>query len=73
VGSQGAEGVALVEHVVVAGSAGPPLHMHPSHAEGFYVLAGELTFQVGDEMRTARAGAILFCQRWNSAHVRQPR
>jgi quercetin dioxygenase-like cupin family protein len=50
----------LVEHVVVAESAGPPLHVHPSHAEGFYVLAGELTFQVGDEMRTARAGAIFF-------------
>jgi quercetin dioxygenase-like cupin family protein len=28
--------------------------------EGFHVLEGELTFQFGDELRTARAGQTVF-------------
>lgn len=35
----------------------PPAHLHPSHAESFYVLAGELTFTAnGSEVR-ASAGS----------------
>ncbi len=29
----------VVEMEMPAGSAGPPLHIHPTHGEGFYVLA----------------------------------
>jgi len=46
--------------VIAAGSDGPPLHVHPMHAEGFYVLDGELQVQVGDSITTARAGSFSF-------------
>ena len=52
--------LALIELVMAAGAAGPPLHVHPVHAEGFYVLEGELTIQVGGERRTVRAGSFAF-------------
>jgi quercetin dioxygenase-like cupin family protein len=47
-----------VEVAVAAGWPGPPLHHH-AFAEAFYVLEGELTFQLGDEKRVARAGEFL--------------
>ena len=59
-GEQSSGQLALIELVVAAGAAGPPLHVHPSHAEGFYVLEGELTFQLADQRRTGRAGAFVF-------------
>jgi hypothetical protein len=45
--------LAVVEMVIAAGNGGPPLHVHPTHAEGFYVLDGELVVQVGDEITMA--------------------
>ena len=51
--------LALIEHTVTAGLAGPPLHVHPLHAEGFYVLEGELTFQVRDQLKTGPAGTFV--------------
>jgi quercetin dioxygenase-like cupin family protein len=59
-GAQSGGQLALIELVVAAGAAGPPLHVHPSHAEGFYVLEGELTFQMRDDRRTGRAGMFFF-------------
>jgi Cupin domain len=44
-------------------STGPPLHVHPTHGEGFYVLGGHPTFQVGTQVFTAREGAWLFAPR----------
>jgi len=41
---------------------GPPLHHH-DFDEAFYVLEGELTFQLGDELRTAGAGELIFAPR----------
>ena len=41
--------VAFVENTVPAGWEGPPLHHH-DFDEAFYVLEGELTFQVGDRL-----------------------
>jgi quercetin dioxygenase-like cupin family protein len=52
--------LAVIEYVVAAGEAGPPLHVHPGHGEGFYVLEGEVTFQVRDRLLTARAGSLAF-------------
>ena len=52
--------LALVEMTVSADNGGPPLHVHPTHAEGFYVLEGELTVQVGDTIATAHAGDFVF-------------
>jgi quercetin dioxygenase-like cupin family protein len=52
--------LALVEMVVVAGDLGPPLHVHPSHGEGFYVLEGEVTFAIGDEEKVGGPGTFVF-------------
>jgi len=52
--------LAVMENRVAAGFAGPPLHVHPDFDETFYVLEGELTFQVGDERLTAPAGTLAF-------------
>jgi mannose-6-phosphate isomerase-like protein (cupin superfamily) len=51
--------VAAVENVVPAGWAGPQLHHH-AFDEAFYVLDGELTFQLGDALATAAAGTFAF-------------
>ena len=45
-----------VEMAFAPGDSGPPLHVHPTHAEAFYVLAGDLSLQVGDEVVTGGPG-----------------
>jgi quercetin dioxygenase-like cupin family protein len=60
--------LSLVETAMAAGTAGPPLHLHPTHGEGFYVLAGELTFQVGDDIITGGPGTWVFAPR-NAPHT----
>jgi len=52
--------LALIEFVVDSHSDGPPLHIHPGHAEGFYILEGELAVQVGDQVIAGGAGTFLF-------------
>ena len=46
---------ALWEAIVPPGG-GPPPHVHSREEEGFYVLEGEITFQIGDERVVATAG-----------------
>jgi quercetin dioxygenase-like cupin family protein len=53
----------LVEMEMAAGATGPPLHLHPTHGEGFYVLAGDLSFQVGDDIVTGGPGTWVFAPR----------
>jgi quercetin dioxygenase-like cupin family protein len=48
--------VGVVEMTLDAGASGPPLHVHPTHAEAFYVLSGKLSFQLGDEIVTGGPG-----------------
>jgi quercetin dioxygenase-like cupin family protein len=55
--------LALVELDVAPGAPGPPLHVHETWDEGFYVLAGEITFQAGERRVTARAGMFVFAPR----------
>jgi quercetin dioxygenase-like cupin family protein len=50
---------AELESTMPAGAKGPPLHTH-AFGETFYVLVGELTFQIGDELGVARAGEAAF-------------
>jgi quercetin dioxygenase-like cupin family protein len=57
-GEQTAGELALVENTVPAGWGGPPLHHH-AFDETFYVLDGELTFQLGDDLATAGPGALV--------------
>jgi quercetin dioxygenase-like cupin family protein len=43
---------------VVAPGGGPPPHVHSREEESFYVLEGEITFQIGDERIVAQAGTF---------------
>lgn len=51
--------VSVTEITMPAGAKGPPLHTH-EFDEAFYVLDGELTFQLGDEQGTRGAGEVAF-------------
>lgn len=46
---------ALFEAVVPPGG-GPPPHVHSREEEGFYILEGEITFQIAGERVVATAG-----------------
>jgi quercetin dioxygenase-like cupin family protein len=59
-GQQSDGHLAVIEFVVAADNGGPPLHVHPTHAEGFYILEGELAVQVGDEVVTGSTGTFFF-------------
>jgi quercetin dioxygenase-like cupin family protein len=41
----------------------PPLHVHHHDDEGFYVLGGELTLWVGDQVRVLQAGEGMLAPR----------
>ncbi|NIK58330.1 cupin domain-containing protein [Kribbella shirazensis] len=62
------DALSVVEMTLQVGSGGPPLHLHPTHAEGFYVLAGELTVQLGDEITTGGPGTWA-CAPKNTPHT----
>jgi glyoxylate utilization-related uncharacterized protein len=49
----------------VIGPAGdqPPLHIHRDSDEAFYVLEGELTLWIGDEVHVLRAGDSVIAPR----------
>ena len=51
--------LALVE---LSGRGQPPLHRH-DFDETFYILEGEITFQLGEERLTRRAGELAFAPR----------
>lgn len=59
--------VSVTEIVVPPHSAGPPLHTH-DFDEAFYMLEGELVFQVEDALTTKGAGEVSFALR-NVAHT----
>jgi quercetin dioxygenase-like cupin family protein len=59
-GDQSEGKLSLTEMTMGVGPGGPPLHVHPKHGEGFYVLEGELTIQVGDELLTRRRGTFAY-------------
>jgi quercetin dioxygenase-like cupin family protein len=59
--------VSVTEIEVPAHSAGPPLHTH-DFDEAFYMLDGELIFQVDEELVTRGAGELSFAPR-NVAHT----
>jgi quercetin dioxygenase-like cupin family protein len=44
---------------IVAPGGGPPPHVHSREEEGFYVLEGEITFQVGDRRLVATPGMFV--------------
>ena len=48
---------------LVPGRFGVPLHFHIKQDEWFWVLSGEIVFEVGDERFRLTAGTSLFCPR----------
>ena len=54
--------LAVVRVTVPGGWEGPPLHHH-DFDETFYVLEGELTFQLNEQIVTARPGQLAFAAR----------
>ena len=48
---------AMWEAIVPPGG-GPPPHVHSREEEGFYILEGEITFQIGGERVVATAGTF---------------
>ncbi len=48
---------ALWEAIVPPGG-GPPPHVHSREEEGFYVLEGEITFQIGADRVVLKAGSF---------------
>src|SRR5262245_6946568 len=54
--------VSVIASTAPAGFGGPPLHRH-DFDEGFYVLDGELTFQLAEELLTVGPGELAFAPR----------
>jgi mannose-6-phosphate isomerase-like protein (cupin superfamily) len=52
----GLDQLALTEFRVPAGVAGPPRHIHREHGDAFYVLEGEATIEVADQVVRAGPG-----------------
>jgi len=52
----------LMESVMAKGDEPPP-HVHHREDESFFVLEGDLTVRVGDDVFSASPGAFVFCPR----------
>ena len=61
-GEESGDRIALMDNFVGTGGSGPPLHRH-DFDELFCVLEGELTFRLGDDLLTKRAGEHAFAAR----------
>jgi quercetin dioxygenase-like cupin family protein len=57
--SRQTEGVYTLHEIRVSPNNGPPPHIHSREDESFFVLEGEIEFQVGDEKITARPGTFI--------------
>ena len=55
--------ISVCEFTLPGWSSGPVLHSHDAVDEGFYVVAGALEMQLGDERRTAAAGDFAWVPR----------
>jgi len=53
-----APGLGVIESVIGPGDE-PPLHVHEGEDEWFYLLEGEVSFHVGDEILRGRTGSFV--------------
>jgi len=53
----------IIEHRNLTPASGPALHMHLSQEEWFYVMEGEVLFQVGGQRLHLRAGESVLAPR----------
>ena len=51
------EQVTITHSRFATGERGPDLHVHHEHTDAFYVLEGELTFELGPDSQKVRMGA----------------
>jgi quercetin dioxygenase-like cupin family protein len=58
-----AESVMMFEETVPAGTAGGPFHLHRDSDEVIYVLDGQITCKIGDEVSVCQPGACAFMPR----------
>lgn len=63
-------GMLTVFENVIAPGDGPPLHIHESQDESWYVLEGELRFKLDGDLRHAPQGSFVFVPR-GTAHCFQ--
>lgn len=52
-------GAYSLSEIRVSPNNGPPLHVHSREDESFFVLEGEVTFQIGTEQIVAKPGTFL--------------
>ena len=52
-------GAYYLVHAIVPPGGGPPAHIHAREEEAFFLIKGELVFQIGGERVTAAAGTFL--------------
>ena len=52
-------GAYALSEIRVSPGNGPPPHVHSRDDEAFFVLEGEITFQIGDEKIAARPGTFI--------------
>jgi mannose-6-phosphate isomerase-like protein (cupin superfamily) len=62
-GEQSNKRLGVIDERVPADFEGAPLHVHPRFDEVFYVLKGELTFQLCDELLTLASGDLVYAER----------
>ena len=74
-GDQTGDTFALVEHPIEPRALAAPMHTHRNEDEYTYVLEGEIGVQVGEEVRVATPGDLVFKPRgvphafWNAGEV----
>jgi quercetin dioxygenase-like cupin family protein len=57
------DGALALFHLVAPPMSGPPLHVHSREDEAFYVLTGELVFEIDGVRETVGAGGTVFLKR----------
>ena len=63
VSSDDSDGTLAFFHLVAPPMSGPPRHVHSREDELFYVLQGELVFELDGERHTVRAGDTVYVRR----------
>ena len=73
VSDESAGTMSAYEFAIPPATAGPPLHLHRTWDEAFYVLEGEMTFLIDGHTSAAPAGSVVFIPRgiphtfWNES------
>ena len=63
VSAEDSDGTLAFFHLVAPPMSGPPRHVHTREDELFYVLEGELVFELDGERHTVRAGDTVYLRR----------